>query len=488
MTTAVWRTYRGLAALLAAAVLVSAEALEARPTYFNTLTATYGISPGDNLDACGVCHFRWTGTGPRNLYGSAVEQELYAGKSVSRALEDVEAADSDGDGFSNLQEIVSFMTLPGYSCDNFHEAIGAPADYHSYITPMVSSCLEPLDIRVAPTLVSFLTEAGGTDVVEIEIFNNGSDFPITVSALELLPGAHPAYNLVSPAAPFEVPVGQSVVVEIVFAPTTPSFGTATVRISSSDPDEGEIDIAVSGFGFVESIAPAEVRAECRRQMDTTFRRYTKTHLREWNRCYLDEVSGVRCDAGQRDLKLLQAEERLRDAIGGDKDRRCAGEGLTPSLLDLPAACGAPCETIALDDLGAVADCLVCRQEAAMQATLTAGLGTAPPDLPPNVVAGSSALGCQRKLLRAMEKGVASEQKTLGQCEVANILAAAPVDCAETLSSEIATTEDKVDSEVDRCQDTTDLHGCVFDGGSPDCLGNATTSTGLDLVDAVFATD
>jgi hypothetical protein len=476
------------AALLGAVLVGPAAPAAARPTYFNTLTGTYGIGPGDNLDACGVCHFRWTGTGPRNLYGSAVEQELYLGKSISQALRDVEGADSDGDGFTNLQEIVTFMTLPGYSCDNFHEAIGAPPDYHSYITPMVSSCLEPLDIRVSPTQVSFLTEIGATDSVAITIFNNGSVFALAVGTLELLAGAHPALSLVAPAAPFVVPVGQSVVAEIVFAPATPAFATGTVRIASDDPDEGVIDVAVSGFGFVESLAPAEVRASCRQQIDTVFRRYATTHLREWHRCYLDEVAGIRCDTGRRDLKLAKAEERLRDAVGGKRDRRCAGAGLTPSLLDMPAACGAPCTAIALTDLAAVADCLVCREDAAMRATLAAGLGTAPPDLPPNVVTGTGALGCQRKLLRATAKGVGDVQKIAGRCEASNILATDPVDCEAALSSEIAAIEDKVDSEIDRCSDTTGLAGCVLDGGDPGCLGDATTSAGLDLVDAVFATD
>jgi hypothetical protein len=474
--------------LLGAGLVVTAAPVAARPTYFNTLTSTYGISPGDNLDACGVCHFRWTGTGPRNLYGSAVEQELYLGKSIAQALGDVEGADSDGDGFTNLEEIATFMTLPGYSCDNFHEAIGAPPDYHSYITPMVSSCLEPLDIRVSPTQVSFLTEIGATDSVAITIFNNGSVFPLAVGTLELLAGAHPALSLVAPAAPFVIPVGQSVMAEVVFAPATPLLATGTVRIASDDPDEEEIDIAVSGFGFVESLAPAELRASCRQQIDTAFRRYTTTHLREWHRCYLDEVAGIRCDAGRRDLKLTKAEERLRDAVGGDRDRRCAGAGLTPSLLDMPAVCGAPCAAIALSDLGAVADCLVCREDAAAQTTLTAGLGTAPPDLPPNVVTDTGALRCQRKLLQATAKGVGDVQKIVGRCEASNIVAADPVECEAALASEIAAIESKVDSEVDRCPDTTGLEGCLFDGGDPGCLGDATTSTGLDLVDAVFATD
>ena len=48
-----------------------------------------------------------------------------------------------------------------------------------------------------------------------------------------------------------------------------------------------------------------------------------------------------------------------------------------------------CDGIVLGGLSSFVDCLVCRQDAAMQDALRAGFGTAPPDLPPNT-AGSSA--------------------------------------------------------------------------------------------------
>ena len=64
-----------IAATLAAIVLTAATA-SARPLYFDTFTGLYGFSSGDDLYACGVCHRRWEGTGGRNPYGEAVEQQL----------------------------------------------------------------------------------------------------------------------------------------------------------------------------------------------------------------------------------------------------------------------------------------------------------------------------------------------------------------------------------------------------------------------------
>src|SRR4029079_10143792 len=48
-------------------------AAPARPLYFENLTAMFGIQEGDRLHACGVCHERWKGTGPRNPFGTPAD-------------------------------------------------------------------------------------------------------------------------------------------------------------------------------------------------------------------------------------------------------------------------------------------------------------------------------------------------------------------------------------------------------------------------------
>jgi len=382
----------GVLALVAA----WSAAVEARPTYFQIFTARYGITASDRLYACGVCHYKWTGTGARNLFGNAVEQQLYIGKSITQALQDVESGDADGDGFSNVDEIVNFMTLPGYSCANLTDAIGAPLGYDTYITPMVASCLAPIDIRVAPTSVSVLVDAGQSKTVTLTIFNNGSQLPINVSAYGLQPGTNPAFSLSGPATPIQIPLASSVTLQLTFAPTAVVFAAGTLRISSDDPDEGTLDVPLSGIGISRVLAPPPQRAACLRAVDTVFRRYGKTHLKEWGRCYSDEAAGVACDAGVRDLKIAKAAARLRTKIGGSGDRLCTDQGLTPFLLGYPGSCGGSCGSITLPNMSALADCLVCRQEETMHTALTASDGATPPDLPTAVGALSAA--CERKLV------------------------------------------------------------------------------------------
>jgi hypothetical protein len=454
----------------------------ARPTYFQVFTERYGIGPADRLYACGVCHYLWTGTGARNPFGNAVEQQLYVGKSITQALQDVEAADSDGDGFSNLDEIMNFMTLPGYSCTNLTDAIGAPLGYDTYITPMVASCLSPIDIRVAPTSLSVIVDANESSTATVTIFNNGSQFPINVSAYGLQPGTNPAFSLTGPVAPIQIPVASSVALHVTFAPMADVLATGTLRILSDDPDEGTIDVPLSGIGVARTLAPAPQRAACLRTIDTVIRRYGKTHLKEWGRCFSDEAAGVACDAGARDFKIAKAAARLHTKIGGSGDRLCNGQGLTPFLLGYPTTCGGSCGSITLPTMSALADCLECRQEETTRTALTASDGTTLPDLPTAV--GALPAACERKLVSQLANSIESIQKVLGHCELGNVTAPAPVLCAATTAAAVAALQARVDAQPGRCTDTTGLSSCPFvPAADPACLGTTALTLGSALVDA-----
>ncbi len=460
-------------------------AAEARPTYFEAFSNQYGIVEGDNLDACGVCHFLWTGTGARNPFGNAVEQQLYVGKSITQALTDIEGDDPDGDTFINIDEILA-QTLPGYSCVNFQDALNPPPDWHTYITPGVPSCLEPMDIRVSPLSISVIVEVGKSLTSSVEVFNNGTDFPINISNYSFVAGSADGYSAVGPALPFSIPVGASQVIDIVFEPTAAGFADGTFRIESDDPDEPQVDVDLGGFSFVKNLAPADARASCRATMDKQYRKYAKTLLREWARCYQDEVYGIACDTGRRDLKIATAASKLLDAIGGAKDRLCMGAGLTASSLDLPLVCGGECTNLSVGSIAAFGDCLVCRGNEAVEGLLDNALGTAPPDLPPNVVTDPLARTCQKQLLTAAQKGIANTQKALAPCETSNITAIAPVDCAVTLAGELGEVETKVNDADDKCDATTGMLGCLFEPSpDPACLGTAAGDIGSALSEQVF---
>jgi hypothetical protein len=463
--------------------------VQARPSYFDTFTAHYGIGPADNLHACGVCHYNWEGTGPRNPFGQEVEQQLYIGKTITQSLIDIEGVDSDLDGFSNGDEITIHMTLPGYACSNFQDALDAPLGYDTFITPLVASCLEPLDIRVTPLTAGFATKVGDTDTVSITVYNNGTDFALDVDSYGLVSASNADLSLAGPAAPLSIPIGGSITIDVVFAPTAPAFVNDTLRIESSDPDEDPVDVAISGFATQQVLAAAEKREACLKSAFKAYRRYVKTHLRAWNRCYADEVAGVACDGGARDLKVAKAAAKLRKGLGGTKDKLCAGENLVPSLLGLPATCGGACNEIELGSMSQYADCLVCREETARNDELSLALGTFPPDLPTSLAGSEQAAECQENLLAATQNGIDHTLRALGNCEIDNITALTPADCPTVLAEDLLAIQIRVDEAPDACEDTSGLEGCLFDPmPDPSCLGTGAVGIGSALTDAVFDTD
>ncbi len=470
--------------ILAVAVSFAGMA-QARPLYFDNFTGLYGLIEGDDLYACGVCHRRWEGTGGRNPYGSAIEQQLYLGKPILDAIMAVENEDTDLDGTLNIDELLTFATLPGYSCDNFGLVIDPPANFQSLIEPGVPTCLDPKDLDVSPTIAAFVTEVGELEIIPLDLINNGSDDPISVTNVEFFGGADPALGLSVPPLPIALPVGATSTVDITFAPLVSTTLMATVRVTSDDPDEPTIDIPLTAFSFVRPLAPAEERASCLKEVDRRTQRFSRTHLREWGRCFLDELRGVACDTGRRDLKIGAAEEKLRDAIGGDKDKKCADDGLTPLLLGHESTCAAPCDAIPLTSMSGLAECIICSQETATNAVLQATIGSQPPDVPGTVLA-SSPNACTRRVQRAAEAGVKKVQKILGACALDNITSGAPVDCASAFAGDITKETDKIDKRFDKCSDTTGMQGCRFDE-TPDplCLGNAALAVSSDMVDAIY---
>jgi len=88
--------------------LVGAACL-ATPAYFKVFSATYPNSPALK-NRCLNCHL---GRPPkRNPYGKAVDNIVLGGTLTSAMLHQLDNVDSDGDGYTNLEEI-NAGTLPG---------------------------------------------------------------------------------------------------------------------------------------------------------------------------------------------------------------------------------------------------------------------------------------------------------------------------------------------------------------------------------------
>lgn len=465
------------------AVGLSAAA-SARPTYFEVLTSTFGFTEGDRLYACGVCHYKWEGTGARNPFGTTVEQQLYLGKPIAQALQDAVGEDPDADGFTSLDELQTHETLPGFSCANFFDSQDPPADWHTFVTPGVASCLEPKDVRVAPVQLAFSAVVGRPESVPVTVYNNGSTAAIQVTSYGFLPGSPPSLTISGPPPPFSLAYGENAVLEVRFAPETALLAGATLRVASDDPDEPTLDVALTLFAAVRPLASVEKRAACLRDVERESRRYAKKHLAEWVRCQSDEARGLACRAGARDIAIQKAEDALRAVLGGARDRHCAAAGISPTLLGHPDRCGGGCDAIELDEFGDLADCLVCRQGEETAALLAAGLGAAPPDLPPRP-ASPDAERCQARLLSGVRKAADKAQGLLGRCELDNVTADEPVDCAAANAVAVESASAQVDERFARCKDSAGLGGCFADGGDPACLGDAGVAAAADLVDAAF---
>jgi len=94
-------------ALGAGLLLGFLPAVYALSSYLTTFVNTYPATQPTPLNSCVLCHINPAGGGTRNAYGEAFRT---AGHSFST----IESLDSDGDGYTNIQEI-SAGTFPGDS-------------------------------------------------------------------------------------------------------------------------------------------------------------------------------------------------------------------------------------------------------------------------------------------------------------------------------------------------------------------------------------
>jgi hypothetical protein len=182
---------------------------------------------------------------------------------------------------------------------------------------------------------------------------------------------------------------------------------------------------------------------------------------------------------------MRAEEKLRLYVGGAKDRDCAGNGMNPTILGLPLTCPAPCDDIFIGNILSYADCLVCQQNASTSDMLAATVGATPPDLPIGTLS-PLALKCQKHLLSGAERGTREILQLLADCELSNLTAVSPVDCAMANATGLAAEAAKVDARIERCQDTTGLEGCPFGmTPAPTCLGDTSLDIGSRLTETIF---
>ena len=109
------------------------------------------------LHNCGVCHVNFSQKSARNAYGIAFKDAGGKNNPVA-GLRAIEGDDSDGDGTTNLAEIMlqaGFM--PGYDCDNYTNTTNAPADLADYVDPMNVGCGTATTTSSTTTTTSLVT-------------------------------------------------------------------------------------------------------------------------------------------------------------------------------------------------------------------------------------------------------------------------------------------------------------------------------------------
>jgi len=127
-------------AALVVVLLSLAAFAEARPVYFAAFTSRY--PDATSIAICGTCHINFAGGGTRNPFGQAFEAA--GGPSdPNAALTAIEDGDADGDGTSNIDEIMTATGFfPGWRCDTYLDAINAPSDLADFVDPANPGCLD----------------------------------------------------------------------------------------------------------------------------------------------------------------------------------------------------------------------------------------------------------------------------------------------------------------------------------------------------------
>ena len=474
-------------ALLTASLIAPLHQAEARPTYFLEMKSFFAVPDDSNVDHCSVCHVNYEGTGTRNPFGIAVQQQLYTGKSIQETLPLVASLDSDGDGYTNDDELRIYLTQPGFSCDNFEDARGEPLDFDAGVTPNVATCRAPTEIKVLPSSAGFVTDAGTTDALVIDIWNLGYSDDLTISDLNLSDLNNATLSLANgPALPIVLTPGEQTSVEIVFDPIGTVASAGQLNIVSDDPATPSIVIPINALGVQRTLSSLEDRIACRQSIQKQFSIYSRMQLKESLNCLARQASNVRCAQARSDQKIQRAAIKLASFVGGEKDLLCLAKGVTASRLDMPATCGGGCSDIALTGMASVNACLICRQNEATNAVLQATFDASPPDAPSGT-STAAARKCIKSISKAVAKVIPAIQKELAECADDKMQNGEDAStCTSERAGKIAQLQLKIDATVAKCADVDSVPGCSFaTPPSSNCLSDAALTAAESLVEAVW---
>jgi mono/diheme cytochrome c family protein len=215
--------------------------------YLRTFNDLYGTS-GTRLDNCGICHDDFSGGGRGNDYYDAW---VAAGgtSDAAAAYRAIEADDSDGDGTYNLAEIEALFH-PGYSCDTYPNAQGAPADLADWVNPDNIGCGTVVgpEIGVSPSAVDFGQLEVGASASEFVRVTNVGDADLTISGAAL--NGSVEFSVDGPALPLVLAPSGSAEWTVLYSPQDEGADSGTFEIASDDPANSNLSLDISGSGFI----------------------------------------------------------------------------------------------------------------------------------------------------------------------------------------------------------------------------------------------
>ncbi|MBK8267145.1 MAG: hypothetical protein IPK83_02100 [Planctomycetes bacterium] len=169
-------TRKSLLILVPFSLMVAAPPAFARPNIRSSFFAQYPSAVGSAIDTvpshavhCGMCHFDFNGSGPRNGYGNRLAAIIgsYPNTDTGRraAMVAIQDEDNDGDGYSNLTEITDTTlygntpTFPGLTPGNVVSVSNVlVGDIQNHLVPMTS-------VDTTPPVVTVTFPNGGQTLI-----------------------------------------------------------------------------------------------------------------------------------------------------------------------------------------------------------------------------------------------------------------------------------------------------------------------------------
>jgi hypothetical protein len=223
---------------LVSAMIISSipQPVFAAPADLSSFVTKYPVALGTLMQQCALCH---TNSIPAlNPYGAAYKA---AGRSVA-AFAAIENLDSDGDGFTNIQEI-NALTFPGDPSS--HPALAATAT--NTALPPTATSVPPTATKIPPTATSVPPTATKIPPTATSVPPTATSVPPTATTIP------PTATLIPPTATFMPPTATFV------PPTAIPTNTSQPPTMTVPPSTGPFDLNIFFFTVTSEVELAEAK-------------------------------------------------------------------------------------------------------------------------------------------------------------------------------------------------------------------------------------